>query len=132
MKICEACNKEFGDSTRFCTQCGAELTEKAETVPRQMIQVHKCPSCNLKYKNSTRFCSQCGAELVDVEEEAEAETTNSEKTVFTPSVSGTGNHRGTKENTGKKEWKFMGYGITEWIVAIIFAIFVMYFKKRSW
>ena len=131
MKFCEDCKKEFSDNTRFCTQCGAELTEKAEIVPKQILQVHKCPSCNLRYQNSTRFCSQCGTELVDVEE-AEEGTANSEVTAFTSSVSDTNNPGSTKAKIKKKEWKFMGYGITEWVVAIIFTIFVLYFKKRSW
>ncbi len=132
MKICETCKTEFSDSTRFCTQCGTELTEKAETVPKQIIHVHKCPSCNLKYQKNTRFCSQCGAELVDVEEEVEEGAENGATTALMPSVSGTNNLGNTKEKTRKKEWKFMGHGITYWIAAVIFAIFMLYFKKTNW
>ena len=128
MKICETCKTEVSDSTRFCTQCGTELTKKAETVPKQTIQVHKCPYCNLKYQKNTFFCSQCGAVLVDVEEGAE----NGATTALMPSVSGTNNPGNTKEKTGKKEWKFMGHGITYWIAAVIFAIFMLYFKKTNW
>lgn len=73
MKICEACRKEFSDSTVFCTQCGGKLTEKPTEVPKQIMRVHKCPACNAKYPDAVRFCSQCGTELVYAEEEVKAD-----------------------------------------------------------
>ncbi|MGI6376463.1 MAG: zinc-ribbon domain-containing protein [Anaerolineae bacterium] len=49
--ICPQCAAEAPAESRFCGQCGAELTQI-------------CPSCNAPLPLGVRFCTQCGANVV--------------------------------------------------------------------
>ena len=59
--VCSNCDKILSTSEQFCTKCGENVAEVAETV----LYKH-CEHCtdNRIYRNSdTTFCKKCGSEL---------------------------------------------------------------------
>lgn len=49
---CQGCGHELPSQSRFCSHCGAQVTEAAE---------NKCGACGASLKANARFCANCGA-----------------------------------------------------------------------
>ena len=63
MRRCPYCGAQIADDSRFCSECGKEIT-----------QANVCPHCGASVGEGASFCQNCGKNLND--------TTNSEPTAF--------------------------------------------------
>ena len=52
MKLCPNCNAQIADDSRFCSECGKEIT-----------QANVCPHCGASVGEGDAFCQNCGKSL---------------------------------------------------------------------
>lgn len=71
MKTCKYCGAQIADDSRFCTECGKEIT-----------QANVCPHCGASISENDSFCQNCGKGL--------NESPNSNQIVYEEEVSKSG------------------------------------------
>lgn len=54
MKKCSYCGAQIADDSRFCSECGKEIT-----------QANVCPHCGASVGEGDAFCQNCGRNLTD-------------------------------------------------------------------
>ena len=59
MKLCPNCNAQIADDSRFCSECGKEIT-----------QANVCPHCGASVGEGDAFCQNCGKKPTDTHIEA--------------------------------------------------------------
>lgn len=57
-KTCPACGATIGASLKFCPECGADTTKKAESKPKAV-----CSACGAALPGNTKFCPECGRKV---------------------------------------------------------------------
>ncbi len=70
MKKCQACGKELAEGQRFCTFCGAAVTEP----PASDAAATYCARCGAGLQAGARFCSRCGAPVAAALKQGEQST----------------------------------------------------------
>lgn len=57
-KTCPACGATLGASLKFCSECGADTTKKAESKLKPV-----CSVCGAVLPSGTKFCPECGRKV---------------------------------------------------------------------
>lgn len=60
---CHNCGKEVPDNIKFCSECGAELTNNKILKKKYDGEIRKCPNCGETLKAFETKCSTCGYEI---------------------------------------------------------------------
>lgn len=66
MPFCSNCGKEVNEGTKFCSGCGASLTNEEENINTQQINnnpVIPCPKCGSLMPFGNISCTNCGSPL---------------------------------------------------------------------
>lgn len=67
--ICNKCNSEIPDGSRFCTVCGAPCAEAADVKPaaaQTSSGKYHCAKCGLELEQGAKFCTACGEPAANV------------------------------------------------------------------
>lgn len=68
--ICNKCNSEIPEGSRFCSVCGAACGEAADVKPavpaQQSSGKYHCAKCGLELEQGAKFCTACGEPAANV------------------------------------------------------------------
>ena len=62
--ICDSCNAEFSEGTKFCTECGKLVVNNSEI--NEIEENIICPNCQADVSPGIKFCTECGTKIENI------------------------------------------------------------------